>query len=71
MSALKEPVQIDYKKACSVWKKQQYQHSADIFVEKVFNPFHGTSLFLYSLKYIRKPEVFLDILWEYRKRPVP
>ena len=44
MSALKDPVQIDYKKACSVWKKQQYQHSADIFVEKVFNPFHGTSL---------------------------
>ena len=26
-------------------------------VENIFNPFHGTGLFLYSLKYMKKPEV--------------
>ena len=35
-----------------LWNKHEYQHSADIFVENIFNPFHGTGLFLYSLKYI-------------------
>ena len=34
-----------------------YQHSADIFVKNIFNPFHGPGLFLYFLKYIRKLEV--------------
>ena len=28
--------------------------STDIFVKNIFNPFHGTGLFLYSLKYMRK-----------------
>ena len=34
--------------------KCEYQHSADIFVRNIFNPFHGTGLFLYSP---RKAEV--------------
>ena len=40
-----------------LWNKHEYQHSADIFVKNIFNPFPGTGLFLYFLKYIRKPEV--------------
>ena len=56
MRALKEPVQIDCKKACSVKDKHEYQHF-DVFVKHNFNPFHGTGVFLYFLKYIRKPEI--------------
>ena len=52
---MKQPVQLDYKKA---WNNPEYQHSADIFDTNIFNAFHGNDLFLYSLKYIRKPEVF-------------
>ena len=36
--ALKEPVQIDYK----IKSKYEYQHSADIFVNNIFNSCHGT-----------------------------
>ena len=43
--------------------KHECQQSADIFVKNIFNPFHGTGLFLYFLKYIRKPEVF----WFYQE----
>ena len=35
----------------------EYQYSAEMFVENIFNPFHITVLFLYFLEYIRKPEV--------------
>ena len=53
LSALKEPMQTDYR-----WNKHERdQYSSDIFVKNVFNPFHGTGLFLYSLKYMRKPEI--------------
>ena len=38
--------------------KHEYQHSVDIFVKNIFILFPDTCLFLYSLKYIRKPEVF-------------
>ena len=37
--------------------KHEYQHSTDIFIKNIFNPFPGTGLFLYFLKYIRKSEV--------------
>ena len=37
--------------------KHECQHFADIFVKNIFNTFHATGLFLYFLKYIRKPEV--------------
>ena len=56
MCALKEPVKIDCKKACSVMDKHEYQHF-DVFDKHNFNPFHGTGVFLYFLKYIRKPEI--------------
>ena len=38
-------------------EEDEYQYSADIFVKNIFKSFHGTGFFLYSLKYIRKPEV--------------
>ena len=31
-----------------LWNKHEYSHSADKFVKNIFNPFHGTSLFLCS-----------------------
>ena len=46
------------RKHALLWNKHEYQHSADICVKNIFNPFPGTGLFLYFLKYIRKPEVF-------------
>ena len=58
LSALKEPVQIDCKKNALLWNKHEYQHSAVIFVKNIFNSFPDTVLFLYFLKYIRKPEVY-------------
>ena len=48
---------IDYKKACSLMNKHEYQHSADILIKNIFKPFYGTGLFLYSFKYIGKLEV--------------
>ena len=45
------------RKHALLWNNHEYQHSADIFVKNIFNPFPGTSLFLYFLKYMRKPEV--------------
>ena len=45
------------RKHALLWSKHEYQHSADIFVKNIFNPFHGTGFFLYFLKYIRKSEV--------------
>ena len=32
------------------WNKDEYQHSAEIFVKNIFNPFSETGLFLYFLK---------------------
>ena len=29
----------------------------DRLIKSIFNPFHGTGVFLYFQKYIRKPEV--------------
>ena len=45
------------RKHALLWNKQGYQHSTDIFVNNIFNLFHGTGVFLYFLKYIKKPEV--------------
>ena len=39
------------------WNKTEYQHSIEIFVKNIFDPFHDTDLFLYSLRSIKKPEV--------------
>ena len=50
LSALKKSVHFDYKKASSAMEQAFYQHSADIFAKNIFNPFHGTGLFLHSLK---------------------
>ena len=58
LSALKGPGQIDCKKAALLWNmNHEYQHSADIMVKNTFNPFHGTGVFLYFPRYIKKPEV--------------
>ena len=46
------------RKHALLWNKLEYQHCTDIFVKNIFHPFYGTSLFLYSLKYSRKPEVY-------------
>ena len=43
------------KKHALLWNKHEYQYSAHIFVKNIFNPFYGTGLSLYFLKYIRKP----------------
>ena len=40
--------------------------SQKMCVDHEFNPFHVTTIFLYPLKDVRKPEVFRD----YRKRLV-
>ena len=53
----KNQCRLTIRKHALLWNKHDYQHSAGTFVKNIFNPFHGTSLFLYSLKYIRKPEV--------------
>ena len=45
------------RKHALLWNKHEYQHSAVIFVKNIFNSFPDTVLFLYFLKYIRKPEV--------------
>ena len=61
LSALKEPVQIDcwtIRTHALFLNKHEYQYSADIFVKNIFKPFHGTGLFIYPLKYIRK-----SVLW--------
>ena len=50
-----------------LWSNHEYQYSADIFV--IFKPVHWPGLFLYFLKYIRKPEVswcFQRVLKEIR-----
>ena len=53
----KNHCRLTVRKLALLWNKHEYQHSADICVKNVFNPFHGTDLFLYFLKYMRKPEV--------------
>ena len=53
----KNQCRLTVRKHALLWNKHEYQHSADIFVKNIFNPFPGTGLFLYFLKYIRKPEV--------------
>ena len=49
--------------------EHEYQHS-DTIVKNIFNPFYGTGVFLYFLKYIRKPEV-AHVFGGHRRRPVP
>ena len=54
-------MQIDYKKAYSLMNKHENQHSADKFVKNIFNRFHDTGLFLYSVNISenqRFPDVF-------------
>ena len=49
------------RKHALLWDKHKYQYPTDIFVKNIFNPFNGTGLFLYYLKYIRSqrfPNVF-------------
>ena len=41
-----------------LWSNHEYQYSADIFV--IFKPVHWPGLFLYFLKYIRKPVVLKE-----------
>ena len=53
------------RKHALLWNKHEYQHFAYIFVRNIFNPFPGTGVFLYFLKYI--PNVFKG----HWKRPVP
>ena len=55
LSALKEPVQMDCKKACSVME-QTIISTFCWLIKNIFNPFHGTGLFLYFPK-DRQPEV--------------
>ena len=50
IDTLEEPVQTDNKNTCLLWSKHECQHSAE---KNIFNPFHGTFLFQYFLKYIR------------------
>ena len=52
----KNQCRLTVRKYALLWNKYKYQHSGDIFVKNIFNPFHGTSAFLFCLKYIRKPE---------------
>ena len=49
------------RKYALLWNKHEYQHSADIFVKNIFNPFHGSGLLLYFLKYIGNSRGFLMI----------
>ena len=57
LSALKELGRSTLRKHALLWNKHECQNSGDVFVENIFNLFHGIGLFLYYLKYIRKPEV--------------
>ena len=68
---------VDWKNQCTstikkhalLWNKHKYQRPADIFVKNIFNPFHGSGLFLYYLKYIRNQR-FPDVFRGHWKRPV-
>ena len=46
------------RKHALLWNNHKYQHSADTFINNIFNPFHDTGFFLYFFKCIRKSEVF-------------
>ena len=48
------------RKHALLWNKHEYQHFADTFLKIIFNSLSSTGLFLYFLKYIRKPEVSLS-----------
>ena len=50
----KKHCRLMLRKRALLWNKHEYQHSADIFIKNDFNSLHGTGVFLYSLKYIRK-----------------
>ena len=58
------------RKHALLWNKYEFQHCAGIFVNNIFNPFHGTGLFLYSLKCI-KNQMFSEVLRGHRNRSVP
>ena len=53
----KKQCRLTIRKHALSWNKHEYQHYPDKFVKNIFNPFHGTGVFVYPLKYIRKPEV--------------
>ena len=57
LSALKEPVQIDYKKAYSVMEQEWISIFCWHICVKYLNPLRSTRLFLYYVKYIRKAEL--------------
>ena len=58
LNALKEPVQINCKKACSVMEQPWIINILQTYLLKnTFDPFHGIGFFLCFLKYIRKPGV--------------
>ena len=44
LSRLKEPVHINYKKACCYEARMHVNN--DIFVKNIFNPFHDIDVFL-------------------------
>ena len=71
LSALKEPVQIDCKKAYSVMEQARISNSADIFV-KLFALTHIMTLaFFYASWNTSENQTFPDIFWGHKKRPVP
>ena len=59
------PLELHWKNHCRsvirkqalLWYKDEYHYFGDIFVKNVSNTFHGTGLFLYSLKDIRGLEI--------------
>ena len=69
LNALKELCKSTIRKHALLWNKHEYQHTPDMFVKNIFNPFYDTRLFLYSLKYIRKSKVSWCFRG-HRKRPV-
>ena len=58
---------LTIRKHALLWNKHEYQHCVDIFVKNILKPFHGTGLFLYSLRYQR----FSDVFRGHRRRRKP
>ena len=57
------------RKHARLWSKHQYQHSADIFVKNIFNPFPGIVVFLCILPE-KQNQRFPDVFRGHWKRPV-
>ena len=54
----KKQYKLTIRKQALLWNTHEYQYSDGVLVKNSFNPFHHAGLFLYTLKYIRKPRVF-------------